>query len=341
MNDYLLSIVIPTRNRPKKLSYALNSILKYQDFAQLIVVSNGDSMEMDVPKEFLDNSKINFFRSDDRLSMSKNWLYGFQYVAGEWVYYLGDDDLMVLNSEDLYKSLSNSGSNGVRFKPSFFDWKDNCAPDLEFNNSNYKPLKFVELRNDSKNFWIFKNVNGFPSGAGTSIVRKTFMDKLNNSEMLFRGISPDWSNAAHFSILEKKYEKSDQILTCIGKSGETSINFFRNPKSEISNFEIPLLSREKSSELIQLQMNCPTFWLSRVDSLVQSRKNLGLNYKVSKFLLVLSGLNTTPKYVVRMVRYFYNSKFGRIEILFLAPIMQLYSINRWFYRKILIMVKSK
>ena len=92
----LLSIVIPTRNRPNMLSYSLNSALAYQDFAQILVVSNGDALKSDIPNEFMNSKNIQIERSELRLSMSENWKFGFNFVNSDWVYFLGDDDIMTI-----------------------------------------------------------------------------------------------------------------------------------------------------------------------------------------------------------------------------------------------------
>ena len=99
------SIVMPTREKPHLLKYALRSAASqtFEDYE--IVVCDNLSMDdtVEVVQGFArDNERIRHVRTEERLSMPDNWEYAFEQARGEYVTYLCDDDAV---SPDLLKKL--------------------------------------------------------------------------------------------------------------------------------------------------------------------------------------------------------------------------------------------
>lgn len=89
----LVSVVIPTWNRPASLHRAIAGVVKqtYQSW-ELIVADEGGSRETEhVVGEFKDG-RIRYYRHDSRLGFLGNWTFGVRHSRGDWVAVLGDDD---------------------------------------------------------------------------------------------------------------------------------------------------------------------------------------------------------------------------------------------------------
>jgi len=87
------TVVIPTRERCDTLFHSLSTVLR-QDYAPLSVIV-ADNMSQDDTRAVVEgfrDSRIRYFRSDSRLSMSANWERVLEAVDDSWVTVLGDDD---------------------------------------------------------------------------------------------------------------------------------------------------------------------------------------------------------------------------------------------------------
>ena len=336
----LLSIVIPTRNRPNMLSYSLNSALAYQDFAQILVVSNGDALKSDIPNEFMNSKNIQIERSESRLSMSENWKFGYKFVNSDWVYFLGDDDIMTINPEILHSILRLESSDGIVFAKKFFRWNDSLS-ELPINiNEPLLPSQVIHPKVPNKLNWLTQHLNKYPSGAGSSIVRRSFLDSLNSNGFLFQGVSPDWSNAAYFLHYRKNFRLSENNLVSIGLSDVSSIQLYRNPQSIEARTQIQLTRARVSPGLANFPVDCPTTWLSRIDSMYKARVNLHYPIIKNSFLLAVSALITTPRYVIFMCNYLRRAGYGKLILsLIFIPMIALALLNKLkflminFYRK--------
>jgi glycosyltransferase involved in cell wall biosynthesis len=88
----LVSVVIPTRNRPEMLAEAVASVLA-QTFAdyEIIVVSNGESADTRRASRQAAAGCVFIELDQGNVSAARNA--GIEYAKGEWIAFLDDDDL--------------------------------------------------------------------------------------------------------------------------------------------------------------------------------------------------------------------------------------------------------
>ena len=335
----LLSIVIPTRNRKKMISICLESVEKYLEFSEIIIVSNGESIENDIPTKYLESDKFKKVRSENRLSMSQNWLYGFQFVKNKWVIYLADDDFLVIEPLKLYNSLISAETDALLYTHKHFNWDRFVSREQEVDKN--KKLKsgsqntFVSLKNKKHRFWYMENINRIPSGSATSIIKKDFLKQLNETEHLFNGISPDWNTAAHFFYSNLTYTKINEDLVYIGMSSVSSISLARDPNNSKFKSELAL-SPEKNlhHRISNFSISCPTTWLSRIDSILNARDREKLPINLSDDILAISALNTTPRYVYKMLIYIKPNVKTKIPIIIIFCFMLSFSLIIFCRKKV-------
>jgi glycosyltransferase involved in cell wall biosynthesis len=90
----LVSVVIPTYNRPDYLKQAIASAVKqtYQNIE--IIVSDNCSSENPLPiVESFADSRIRFWRHPQNIGMIANQIHGFQMAQGKYIASLHDDDM--------------------------------------------------------------------------------------------------------------------------------------------------------------------------------------------------------------------------------------------------------
>ena len=96
----LLSICIPTYNRPDCLENCLNSILKSKinsnNNLEICISDNNSEADLSlIIKKYKDKLNINYHKNSKNLGHGRNFLKVVSMARGEYVWTLGDDDLLL------------------------------------------------------------------------------------------------------------------------------------------------------------------------------------------------------------------------------------------------------
>ncbi|WYM02699.1 MAG: glycosyltransferase family 2 protein [Gloeotrichia echinulata CP02] len=99
----LVSVIIPTYNRPEYLQQAIASAIgqSYQNI-EIIVTDNSSPENPQKIVESFGDSRIRFWRQPQNLGMLANQMYGFKIARGKYVASLHDDDMW---NEDFLEKL--------------------------------------------------------------------------------------------------------------------------------------------------------------------------------------------------------------------------------------------
>lgn len=108
----LISVIIPTHNRPQMLAEALASVRSqtYSDF-EIIVVSNGENAETrTLTRSFARAHEARYFELDKgNVSTARN--FGIEQALGDWIAFLDDDDLWLPHK--LERQISEAARTGA------------------------------------------------------------------------------------------------------------------------------------------------------------------------------------------------------------------------------------
>ena len=121
MNKPLLSIVIPTYNREHLVVALLEKVCKFKkDWVEIVVIdNNSNSIEKLISQISLNSWDVNLVRNKHNVGGNENILRCFEYSNGEWIWAIGDDDVIEDNCfEIIYNKiqlLSNSNVFGIHF----------------------------------------------------------------------------------------------------------------------------------------------------------------------------------------------------------------------------------
>jgi glycosyltransferase involved in cell wall biosynthesis len=201
----LISICIPTYNRPEYLKNCLNSLAKQTDKNFEVCVSDNHSKSniRKIVKSFKKKLNIKFNRNKKNLGFGLNLLKVSQMARGDFIWFLGDDDLLIPSAIfNLSKIITNNNKvdfiwvNSYYLDISFikkfknpFDTKNlpkNMTPHSKLKKN--KRLKFFDL--------IDKNISfDFLLGVYVCVFRKKKWDQ--NLHVIDRKLIKDnrvWSN---------------------------------------------------------------------------------------------------------------------------------------------------
>jgi glycosyltransferase involved in cell wall biosynthesis len=93
MSGPLVSVVIPTRNRPQYLREALASVCRQTyPHLEIIVHDNASDYDVDGLLRSLADPRIALYRNDQNVGSAANYLAGCRRAAGKYIAALGDDD---------------------------------------------------------------------------------------------------------------------------------------------------------------------------------------------------------------------------------------------------------
>ncbi len=119
-----LSIVIPTRDRPDTLLYAIRSVLE-QDFTDLELVVSDNSTTPRTAELLAEirDPRLKVIQAGGCLSMAKNWMLALSRCEGQFVTYLGDDDALLPGGlTEVDRLLRRTGARALRWDFGTYIW---------------------------------------------------------------------------------------------------------------------------------------------------------------------------------------------------------------------------
>lgn len=92
----LISILIPTYNRPKDIRKTILSCLS-QDYEniEIIITDNSDNFDTENIIREINENKIKYYKNNENIGPILNWKKAFEYSSGDWIVILPDDDYLI------------------------------------------------------------------------------------------------------------------------------------------------------------------------------------------------------------------------------------------------------
>src|SRR4030088_3602025 len=89
------SVLLPSKERPQLLVYAIDSVRRqsFPDF-EIIVSDNASSAPYAELIDPLDDPRIRCVRFEQPVPVTENWNHALSHAAGDYVVMLGDDDAL-------------------------------------------------------------------------------------------------------------------------------------------------------------------------------------------------------------------------------------------------------
>lgn len=237
MNDYMLSIIVPTKNRIYTLQ-RLVELFEKQDLkgVELVIQDNSDTCEAD---EYFNNTSfgpnVSIYRSSETLSFVKNFSLAVEHASGEYLICIGDDDSVLPNIVDVanYAKKNNVDCivgpvTSIYFWPGSLPGEQFKNGKLMFLKNNKQTYQRHNISKELSNFFNHGCINYldyfFPK-IYHGIVKKEVMNNLKNViGDYFIGLTPDISSCIGLSLLNVKTLFANFVFTIsgVGKNSGSS-----------------------------------------------------------------------------------------------------------------------
>ncbi|NBH32781.1 glycosyltransferase family 2 protein [Clostridiaceae bacterium] len=210
MKDFLISVIIPTRNRQSYAEAAVKNILSLGSDIQIIVQdnSNDDSLYRRL-KTLIDGDRLVYHYRKDKIAGIDNYNIAASYVTGEFFCAIGDDDTVLPSIVACAKWMKRNHVDAVRpSKQVFYFWpnpeKGARNAFLEIGHFTgkaklYRPEEGVIelLKNGGQNYLKLPMV-----GSYHGLVKTKCMKEVRDlTGRFYGGLSPDMYSAVCLSLL--------------------------------------------------------------------------------------------------------------------------------------------
>jgi glycosyltransferase involved in cell wall biosynthesis len=230
--SYLLSIVVPTKDRYYYLKYLIKLIKSFdcEDIELVIQDNTENNLEIvEFLKEFK-YSHLNYFHTKEQLSVSLNSDKAILHSTGEYICFIGDDDGVLPNIIDCVKWMKEYDIDALVPKEIPYVWPDyikgkagvNYADVLTISKDGVytgeaEIVNSIEALNDLKRIG-FLNRGRLPI-VYHGIVARNSLDKIyERGKTYFPGASPDIANGVALCFFVNKYVRLDYPIIITGAS---------------------------------------------------------------------------------------------------------------------------
>jgi glycosyltransferase involved in cell wall biosynthesis len=268
--NYLLSIVVPTKDRYCYLKDLVKLILSFEsDDIELVVQDN--TLNNTEILEFLKvngNSHIKYYHRKEPLSQSENSTEAIRNSTGEYVCFIGDDDGVTRYIVDVVKWMKENNYSILKAAPAIFKWPSFVSPkhyDVSgtalFNeySCTYEVRTCRSILEDLLKTGI-DSLGGMPK-VYNGIAKRSVLEKIyNKCGTYFPGPSPDMANAVSLALLENNYVFVDFPVIIGGHSAHLGGGASRYKKGIGPLDEQPFISQEYKDNWGE---KIPKVWASR------------------------------------------------------------------------------
>lgn len=213
MYKYLITVIIPTRNRQKYAEAAARQILSLRQDIQVIVQDNSDNNSLE--KSFADLKDNNYFvyhHIDERVAFVDNYEAAVSYAEGEYFIALGDDDGLLSNITECVNWMKENNIDAI--KPSVkssYTWPDQDSKILAKREGIFSTKTFSGKINffDTRAMVVDLLKHGgmdyliYPlAGTYHRIVRMDLLKEVKRiTGCYYGGLTPDMYSAICLSLL--------------------------------------------------------------------------------------------------------------------------------------------
>lgn len=209
---YLLSVIIPTKNRSYCLIGCINSLIAIaSDEIEIVIQDNSDdNTEI---YNYIKNIKcknIKYFYTNKKLTQTENSELAVSHSTGKYVCYIGDDDSISKYLVEVVKLMAKNGIEALNCNMATFYW-----PDVVFSGKVLPYFSFdktkIEIRKIESSVILDKYLSqGFQSirylpRTYHGVIARSVLDRVKSkSGSFFPGPSPDMANAVACALIVTK-----------------------------------------------------------------------------------------------------------------------------------------
>jgi glycosyltransferase involved in cell wall biosynthesis len=227
MANPVLSIIIPTRERAGTLAYTLASALDQtsQDF-EVVIGDNASEDDTSTVVSDKRDSRIQYFRSSQRLSMCDNYEFALNKARGEYVIVIGDDDATIPGMPDiLLVRLRALAEPVIHMWPlHIYDWPVDGRPAKATYIAPERPESILDLKAKGRRVvelggWKYYEL---PSPYHAAIPRRILDALRQRTGRVFHSTQPDVFTAMAIPAFADQAINIGTTVTLNGRSAKSN-----------------------------------------------------------------------------------------------------------------------
>lgn len=234
MPTHRFSIVIPTRNRPYTLRFALQTCLaqQFEDFEVVVSDNHSPPSTREVVDTFNDR-RLRYVRTPGPLSMTDSLEFASSQAVGEYVLFMGDDDGLLLHAlSEADRLIRLFGMEVLRWDSVCYNWPDIRRQQYAAPDQLLIPLKQVGAHHPVHHCQAAGMMRAAANSEITyarlpmiycSAIHRRFLDKLRQgSGRVFRSEAPDVYSSFAVAHAAGAFHSLSAPLNIVGLSGNST-----------------------------------------------------------------------------------------------------------------------
>lgn len=226
----LLSIIIPTKDRYATLLPVVQALLSYVPGHDYEIVIQDNSTPGQIPADLrlnLNDSRIRYFHHSEHMSIVQNTIAAIENASGDYLCFIGDDDLVAPYIIEETLKLRDSGLDCLTHPPAYYWWNN-----VEFIT--------VDRYHHKSAFWLPRSttpefLNGptelehmlnngavsyyrMPRFYHGIVSRRVLQAVYEHTGTFVPGSSPDMALSVALALVTNRYLQSDRPNTVFGAS---------------------------------------------------------------------------------------------------------------------------
>lgn len=358
MKKYLLSIIIPTKNRYDTLSVIVDTLLRF-DTDELEIVVQDNSADNSSFSDYLNkhngNSRFKYFYNSEKLSVIENSDLAVINSTGEYVCFIGDDDGVLPYIINVVKWMKINGIEILKGSKPTYLWPGMPTTSTSGDKNGVLIDKKYSYKTIKKDNAIALNYSLKKGGTSMEllpclyhgIVARITLNKIfNKTKTFFPGPSPDMANATAITLVAEGYTFVDFPIVISGKSvnstgGEGVKHNHVNHINDVVH--LPKNTSKDWSPIIPKYWTGPTIWAESLLKALESfdevnlMKKFNINYLLATIYVfhfkqrkqILKGYAFPVDYsILNLIKYLTPQLLNRARF---------FVKNRFFYNRSLAM----
>jgi glycosyltransferase involved in cell wall biosynthesis len=242
MSMPLLSLIIPTRERAQTLVHTIATALDQasQDF-EVVVGDNASADGTRAVVEAIDDPRLRYFNSGERLSMCDNYEFALSNARGRHVIIIGDDDAVMPGGIDmLLERLRADVEPTIYFWPlHIYDWPSADEPAQAYYVAAEQPERRLELRPKARSVvalggWKYYEL---PSPYHSAVPRDLLLAIKTRTGRVFHTTQPDVFTGMALPAFADHAVNVGKTVTLHGRSPKSNgRDFTRGVRPNIEQF---------------------------------------------------------------------------------------------------------
>lgn len=245
----MVTIAIPTFNRPETFKYALESAINQTSFDdyEILIVDNNPNFDLSDETEKIirsfNSKRIRYYRNRENIGLFGNWNRCFELAKGKWVSLLHDDDLYFPNFISVMMAIVEKKQNINFLSSRLIVWKEDKKVAI---NSFAKSVKIPKLNKSVQRYSLldFYFANRI-SACGSLILREKVI--------MLGGFNPDFYPTSDY-VFNVRFSNSFNVYLYNGFLGiyRVGLNESLKPEVQVGYIVNDYYLRCKIGELINL-----------------------------------------------------------------------------------------